>query len=76
MAVHLAATGGSPRNALPASVRTLEPRGEVVRVALRVAGQDLLADLTAHAVAELGLAGTSAVRHAFCTVTLERPDQP
>jgi len=55
ISVHLAAPGGSPRNTLAANVTGIEPRGQVVRVRLEVAGHELLADLTAMSVAELGL---------------------
>jgi molybdate transport system ATP-binding protein len=44
--------GGSPRNALAATVTDLEPQGDRIRVR---AG-DLSADVTAQAVAELDLA--------------------
>ncbi|WP_182526004.1 sulfate/molybdate ABC transporter ATP-binding protein [Nocardioides dongkuii] len=51
------APGGSPRNAFRVVVTDLEPRGDQVRVR---AG-DLAADVTAYAVAELGLAPGSPV---------------
>jgi molybdate transport system ATP-binding protein len=44
--------GGSPRNALPVRITDLEPRGDLIRVH----GPDLMADVTPHAVAEMGLA--------------------
>lgn len=55
ISVHLTAPGGSPRNTLAAQVTGIEPRGQVVRVHLAVAGHELLADLTAMSVAELDL---------------------
>lgn len=55
VSVHLVAPGGSPRNALASEVVGFEPRGEVVRVQLASHGQPFAADLTAQAVAELGL---------------------
>ncbi|MFZ0531500.1 MAG: TOBE domain-containing protein, partial [Propionicimonas sp.] len=55
VSVHLVAPGGSPRNAWPAVVTGIEPRGDQVRVRLEVGGQPLLADLTAASVAELQL---------------------
>ena len=62
--LHLADPGGSPRNVLAAAVVGVEPRGQVVKVHLRVAGHALSADLTAQAVAELGLRPGSSVRAA------------
>ncbi len=52
VAVHDAAPGGSPRNALRVALTDLEPLGDLVRVR---AG-DLAADVTVASVAELGLA--------------------
>ena len=46
---------GSPRNALPATVTMIEPRGPVVGVTLELGGQRLRADLTPGAVSDLGL---------------------
>lgn len=46
---------GSPRNAFDVVVTAVEPRGPVVRVLVDLAGQTLAADLTAGAVAELGV---------------------
>lgn len=46
---------GSPRNAFPVTVIAVEPRGTVARVSVELAGQQLAADLTASAVAELGV---------------------
>ncbi len=53
--VHLDAPGGSPRNVLPVVVAGIEPRGDVARVQLELAGHLVAADLTAQSVAELGL---------------------
>lgn len=56
------APGGSPRNALPATVTVIEDRHPVQRVHLEVAGQQLAADVTAAAVRDLDLhPGASAV---------------
>lgn len=55
VSLHLAAPGGSPRNSLAVVVSGIEPRGALVRVHLRSGDQVLAADLTASAVAELGL---------------------
>ena len=63
--VHLSDPGGSPRNVLPATVVGVEPRGDVVRVHLVLAGQPFAADLTGQAVAELGLRPGVAVRAAI-----------
>jgi molybdate transport system ATP-binding protein len=63
--VHLSEPGGSPRNVLSSVVVSVEPRGDVVRVHLELAGQRLAADLTAQAVAELGLRPGTAVRAAI-----------
>lgn len=52
VAVHRERPGGSPRNAWPAVVTELEPRGDLVRVR---AGE-VAADVTLAAVADLGLA--------------------
>ncbi len=62
VALHLSDPGGSPRNALAAEVTSIEPRGQVVRVHLDLAGHLVAADLTPQAVAELGLAPGSSVR--------------
>ncbi|WP_420174191.1 sulfate/molybdate ABC transporter ATP-binding protein [Luteococcus sp. OSA5] len=57
VALHRQSPGGSPRNAWPVRVTALEPRGATVRVRLDLDdGQPLAADLTAQAVAALGLA--------------------
>ncbi len=57
VAIHLERPRGSPRNVFPATVSALEPHGDVVRV--RTAGPEwmtgITADLTAAAVADLGL---------------------
>lgn len=55
ISLHRRAPEGSPRNALPVVVRGMEPRGPVVGVFVEVAGQQLRADLTPAAVAELEL---------------------
>ena len=55
VSLHLEPPGGSPRNALPAVISTLEPRGPVVRVRLAVEGQQLAADVTSQSVARMGL---------------------
>lgn len=47
---------GSPRNAVDVVVRSVEPRGPVVRVVVDLVGQALAADLTTGAVAELSVA--------------------
>lgn len=58
VAVHRDPPGGSPRNVLPVTIEELEPVGDLVRVR----GGGLAADVTAAAVAELGLApGTAAL---------------
>lgn len=62
VALHLSDPGGSPRNALSATVTAIEPRGQAVRVHLDLASHPLTADLTPQAVAELGLAPGSPVR--------------
>jgi molybdate transport system ATP-binding protein len=62
IALHLADPGGSPRNVLDCVVTALDPRGDVVRVHLELAGHPVAADLTPQAVAELGLRPGSAVR--------------
>lgn len=55
--LHRVAPGGSPRNAWPATVVGVEPRGALVRVRLELAsGQRLAADVTPRAVVELGVA--------------------
>lgn len=51
VSVFLGAPGGSPRNALPVTVTSVEPQG----AHLRVRGGGLSADVTPRAVAELGL---------------------
>lgn len=57
--------GGSPRNALPATVTELEPLGDRFRVRAVAGGRDqpvpLQAEVTAAAVAELGLVPGDAV---------------
>lgn len=58
VAVYLDAVPGSPRNVFDATVQTLEPYGDLVRV--RADG--LNADVTPAAVADLGLAPGSRVR--------------
>jgi len=65
VALYLADPGGSPRNHLVAEVTAIEPRGHYVRVNLTVAGQQLAADLTGQAVAELALMPGVRVRAAF-----------
>jgi molybdopterin-binding protein len=50
------APGGSPRNAFAAIVTDLEPLGDRIRIRTDVAGRHLSAEVTAGAVAELGLA--------------------
>lgn len=57
VAVHRAAPGGSPRNAVPVTVTELEPVGDLIRVR----SADLAADVTPAAVADLALAPGSAV---------------
>lgn len=58
VAVHRDPPGGSPRNVLPVTIEELEPVGDLVRVR----GGGLAADVTAAAVAKLGLApGTAAL---------------
>lgn len=54
--LHLHSPHGSPRNAFGVVVRSVEPRGPVVRVVVELAGQTLVADLTTAAVAELEVA--------------------
>lgn len=62
VSLHLDEPHGSPRNNFRAEVRAVEPRGPVVRVLVDLAGQQLSADLTTSAVAELGLvSGTPVV---------------
>jgi molybdate transport system ATP-binding protein len=59
VAIHLTASGGSPRNRLGVVITQLEPRGTLVRVHARDdtdPGTDLIADVTAAATADLGLA--------------------
>ena len=64
VALYLTDPGGSPRNHLSARVTGIEPRGHYVRVNLTVAGQNVGADLTGQAVAELGLRPGLAVQAA------------
>ncbi|MET0820745.1 MAG: ATP-binding cassette domain-containing protein [Aeromicrobium sp.] len=52
VSVHVERPGGSPRNVYAATIRELEPRGSQVRVRT----DELAADVTVPAVAELGLA--------------------
>ncbi len=52
VAVHLRAPGGSPRNTWPATVRSLEPLGDRIRVRTDL----VAADVTPSAVADLALA--------------------
>lgn len=61
VSLHLEPPGGSPRNALPAVVESVEPRGPVVRVLLDVGAQRLAADVTSQSVAGMGLGPGSAV---------------
>jgi molybdate transport system ATP-binding protein len=59
VAVHVTDPGGSPRNRWVATVVDVSPRGEVVRVRARLdrlPGNDVLADVTVAAAAELDLA--------------------
>jgi molybdopterin-binding protein len=56
VALHLERPGGSPRNVLAAVITSLEPRGPVVRVRLKVGSQQLAADITTQSAAGLGLA--------------------
>nr|WP_233565947.1 ATP-binding cassette domain-containing protein [Cellulomonas sp. PhB143] len=57
VAVHLARPGGSPRTVLRVRVAALEPHASLVRVrGVSDDGTHLAADLTAAAVAEMGLA--------------------
>lgn len=57
VAVHLTAPGGSPRNVLPVRIESLEHQGELVRArGVTPWGQNLAADVTPAAVAELALA--------------------
>lgn len=55
VSLHRIAPGGSPRNVLDGVVVSLDSRGPVVGVGVRLGSQVLRADLTAAAVAELGL---------------------
>ena len=55
IAIHRDAHEGSPRNALHVTAKSLEPRGSVVVVELDVEGQPMRAEITARAVAELGI---------------------
>lgn len=55
IAVHLRRPEGSPRNVWPATVATVEQRGDGVRLGCLAGGQTLAVDLTLAAVAELGL---------------------
>ncbi|OUZ08055.1 molybdenum ABC transporter ATP-binding protein [Aeromicrobium sp. PE09-221] len=63
VALYLEAPVGSPRNVIPARVRELEPRGATVRVHVAgPGGAELSAEVTAAALAELGLVpGTEVV---------------
>lgn len=63
--IYLQAPDGSPRNVLAAEVAAIEPRGELARVQLSLAGHRLAADLTAQAVAELELRPGLPVRAAI-----------
>lgn len=65
ISLHRAEPGGSPRNVLPATVVSVEPRGQVVRVHLELCGHSVSADLTPQSVAELGLAPGLPVRAAI-----------
>src|SRR6266545_4400568 len=60
VAVHRSRPDGSPRNCWPATVAELEPHGSTIRVRL-VGRPQAYADVTAAAVAELGLAPGRAV---------------
>lgn len=53
--IYLAAPEGSPRNVMPARVAAVESRGRRAVVVLDVDGQRLRAEVTADAVADLGL---------------------
>ncbi|WP_307837193.1 ATP-binding cassette domain-containing protein [Aeromicrobium sp. YIM 150415] len=56
VALYLEPPVGSPRNVLPARVRELEPRGATVRVRVDgPGGAEMSAEVTAGALAELGL---------------------
>lgn len=55
VSLHSQPPAGSPRNTLHCVVVSVEPRGDVVRVHLQLADQSFAADLTAQAVAELGI---------------------
>ncbi|WP_432557662.1 sulfate/molybdate ABC transporter ATP-binding protein [Granulicoccus sp. GXG6511] len=55
ISLHRTAPGGSPRNTLDAEVVALDSRGPVVGVTVHAGAQALRVDLTAAAVAELGL---------------------
>lgn len=56
VALYEEAPSGSPRNALPAVVRTVERSGALVSVGLESGGHRLAASVTAGAVAQLGIA--------------------
>ena len=56
VAVHRDQPSGSPRNALPARLVGLEPRGDVVRLRAEVGDGAVAADVTPAAVADLALA--------------------
>ncbi|ARD42193.1 ATP-binding cassette domain-containing protein [Actinomyces gaoshouyii] len=56
VALYEEAPSGSPRNALPAVVRTVERSGALVSVGLESGGHRLAASVTAAAVAQLGIA--------------------
>lgn len=65
VAIHTTESAGSPRNRLPVTITHLEPRGAIVRVHGRIHTEpsvDLLADVTAAATADLGLAPGRDVR--------------
>lgn len=68
VAVHLTPPTGSPRNHLAVTITELEPRGELVRVhaADTIGGtSDLIADITAAAVADLELVPGKHVHYAI-----------
>lgn len=56
VALYEEAPSGSPRNALPVIVRTVERSGALVSVGLESGGHRLAASVTAGAVAQLGIA--------------------
>lgn len=56
VALHADAPGGSPRNAWATTVLAVEPRGPLVRVRMALPdGQELAADVTPRAAAEVGV---------------------